>query len=265
MSKTLIVEGRPEAVLMTALHTYRIELKKARKKDEAMNQPTASHDADDKIALDMLTQLGYVPADSKGSKRDTAEVVDDRQASIFDDHPPAPKARVKCIGCTTLFAVPEGDRQVACPECGVVHRVKSGDGGTVYMAKRLARIPEEIAELVRRRDSDDLAPLTPTERMQLIEWMTANPDAVDPDTFFPKGERVADPTVPGSGNPLRIDCRSIHGSEIDCDGFDSTDTPGEALCPHCGHKTTVELLDGVIIVKPYSPEDDRGPASAPEA
>lgn len=243
----LHLEGRPLSVIVRALTIYRDELKKARKKDEVMGLPVAEHHEHDKIALDLLEQLGFSPK----SGGDKAEVT---AAELGQLPLPINHATVQCLTCSRNFRVPAGITLRACPDCGQVHKIKADEDGTLYERKPMVLVPPDIRALMVRKASDDADPLTPSEERALEVWLKANPNFIESDAPIEAGARVADPEVVGSGNPLRIDCTSITGKE--CEGFDSTDTPGHALCPRCGQKYVVEVNDGALLLRLFDPTKD---------
>lgn len=262
----LHVEGLPLVVLTQALITYRAELKKARKKDEDMGIPTQSHQDRDRAAHDLLDQIGWKPKDTSAGK---IEVVDDKRQIPLplgdqNDGARVVQAKVQCLACSRMFAVPVGDVTRSCPDCGTTHRVKADATGEVVYHKDLVKAPDEIAAMLKRKLTEGEKPLSMLEEKRLELWLKENPDyVVEP---AEPGARLADPTRPGSGNPHRVDCRTIAGRE--CDGFDSTDTPGTSLCPKCGGKYVVELVEGIVVTRQWDADRDAerdGDPAAPSA
>lgn len=262
--KKILVEGVIENVVTTALVEFRDDLAKLKKKLTKKGLDTHEAEQHDAAAADLLSQLGWKPT-PKG-RGSNAEVVDDNLPLPFGEKSGAPaapvsRAKIHCKGpeCTRLFAVPPGDHLRACPDCGAVHRVKSDEDGTIHFEKLLQQPPDEILQLMLRAKSEDLAPLTKLEEKRLQKWVREHPDHVANAELVVRGERCADPDMPGSGNPLRIDCSRIAGTS--CAGFDSTDTPGASVCPSCGHKYVVSIeLDGKVLVRPWvdGPGEDGG-------
>lgn len=261
---TLEITGMREQAVKQGLLLLRDELKRSQKKDEEkFGLHSDGKDLLEEAAQDVLEQLGWRPKGKGG-----VEVVrDDRQVEMPLGAKGAP-ARVKCIVCARLFAVPAGDALRACPDCGAIHRVKSDDEGTVFQQRQLVRPPDDILELMIREQSDDLAPLFPDEEKKLREWREANPDHIKNGELVETGDRLADPEVPGSGNPFRVDCAAISGNE--CGGFETSDSPGSAVCPSCGNKYSIVLGkregDGLAFVfaKIYDPADDEPEAGLEE-
>lgn len=252
---TLDVTGMREQAVKQGLLLLRDELKRSQKKDEEkFGLHSDGKDLLEEAALDVLEQLGWRP-----TKKGSAEVIRDPRQLEAPLGAAARQARVKCLVCARSFAVPAGEALRACPDCGAVHRVKSDDEGTVFQRRQVIAPPDEILQLMIREQSQDLAPLSHDEVSQLAEWRSKNPDHVRNPEEVERGDRVADPAVPGSGNPLRIDCHSLVGNE--CQGFDATDTPGATVCPACGQKYSVLLgtrdADGAefAYAKVYAPED----------
>lgn len=251
---TLDVTGLREQAVKQGLLLLRDELKRSQKKDEEkFGLHSDGKDLLEQAAMDVLEQLGWRPKD-KGK----AEVIrDPRQGDL--PLGTSSRARVKCMACARAFSVPAGEALRACPDCGTVHKVKSDENGAVFQRKLMIPPPDDILQLMIREQSDDLAPLSHDETSRLAAWRSKNPDHVKDPSLVEKGDRLADPNVPGSGNEFRIDCRSIAGT--DCDGFDTTDTPGTAVCPSCGQKYSILLgkreADGAAFAfsKIYAPED----------
>lgn len=254
MAVKLIVDGLREQAVKQGLLVLRAEIKKAKAKDETLGLITESHDELDQAALDVLEQLGWTP--KSGAKGGSAEVVrDDRQGVLpLGGAEPKARVRVQCLGCARNFAVPLGLSHKACPDCGTIHKVRSGEDGTVYERAIAVQPPDEILELMKREVSDDLAPLTDIEKRQLKNWREVNPVHLANGELVLPGDRVADPEVPGSGNPLEIQCTSY--VENGCSGFTATDTPGTAVCPKCGQKFVVSLQEGVVYTRVYDAERD---------
>jgi Zn finger protein HypA/HybF involved in hydrogenase expression len=261
MAATLHLDGLPEEAVTLGLVALREKLTKARKLNDELKRDTESIDELDEAAADLLKQLGYVePKKRKGANvgevtRDDGEHPD----QIGMEFKPAPRSRVECLTCGGRFAVPVGDHQRKCPDCGTIHRVKSDEDGEIFMRRIVVEPPDEIRKLFIMRASDDLPPLTPADQKTLEAWIAENPDYTTNAELIPTGDRVADPERPGSGNEIEVNCHSLIGNE--CDGFKTTDTPGESVCPKCGQKYTVEILDGEdgkprALVRPYAKPDD---------
>lgn len=259
----LHIEGRAITVLHLMGEQYVTAMKKLRAKMEDAEQPVTVLDADLKLAADILEQAGY-----KRDEQARVESVDDKQLGIFTDasaDAPPRMARVECLVCSRHFAVPVGDTIRSCPDCGTSHRVKADAEGILYHRRILVVAPPEILELIRRKqDANEKGEeLPPKDAAELDAWLKANPDYVIEQAL--PGDRVADPAVPGSGNPLRFDCSAATLSGNECDGFDGFDTPGQSVCPKCGNKYVVEILNGIILQRPWRPEDDRPADESPDA
>jgi predicted RNA-binding Zn-ribbon protein involved in translation (DUF1610 family) len=253
--KTLRVEGVVEGVVITSLVEFRKELGKLKKKTAEKNLDVADIEEHDAAAKDALEQLGWKPTPAKG-KGSRAEVVD--TIDMFEPGKAAPPApRVQCLTCSRNFAVPAGEEVVrACPDCGTIHSVKASEDGTVFRRRKLVTPPEDILALLLREKDPQLKKLSAKEKARLELWKKENPDYTTNPELVKPGDRVADPAVPGSGNPLRIDCSSPTLAGTECSGFDSTDTPGQAVCPKCGQKYVVSIeLDGKPLVRLFDPAD----------
>lgn len=238
MSTKLFLQGLHEEAVKRGLLTLRAEIPKAIKKDRALGAPTKYHEELDTAARDVLEQMGWEPEAKRGGSGVEA-VRDERQMELPVGSQPL-QGRVTCLGCARMFAVPEGVHFRKCPDCGTIHHISVGEDGALFQAVRAETVPDDILQLMIRETSDDLAPLTEEEAETLRTWRLAHPDAVrSPETVEP-GARLADPKVPGSGNPLRVECSILTGRE--CSGFETTDTPGVALCHKCGQKYAVELV-----------------------
>lgn len=254
--KTLRVEGVVEDVVTKALVEYREDLAKPQKKMEKKGLDTAESEEHDAAAKDALEQLGWKPEKKTGSRVEVVGgdtlplplVFGDAAAGAAPHH-----ARVQCATCARHFIVPAGDALRACPDCGTVHRVKSDEDGTVHQRRQLIRPPADILALMVREQADD-DDLTKVERTQLKNWREANPDHLTNDEHVEPGARVADPGTVGSGNPYFIGCGSLTGTE--CEGFQSTDTPGSAVCPTCGQKYVVEVVEGRVLVRSWTIDDE---------
>lgn len=247
----LHLDGLPEKAVRLGLLALRAEMGKLKKKLEEKEMDTAEEEELDAACVEVLRELGWRPKGDTGSNRVEA-VRDDRQSELPLGAVPRGVV-VQCFLCSRSFSVPVGDVTRACPDCGSIHRVKSDEDG-VTQKRQVVVPPDDILALMIRETSDDLAPLTELEKETLEVWRTANPDHVRDSSLVEKGDRVADPGVVGSGNPLRIDCTRIVGNE--CAGFDSVDTPGTALCTNCGQKYTVRVTDGVVTISSWKPEDE---------
>jgi predicted RNA-binding Zn-ribbon protein involved in translation (DUF1610 family) len=247
--KQLHVEGLAEDVATLALVEYRENLGKLKKKMSDAHIGTEDVDARDKVAAEILSQLGWKP------KTSSVEVTDPRQGDLPLGASDAtmPKPRVTCT-CGVRFAAPAGQHIRACPGCGKVYRVTSDDRGELLSQVELAT-PDDgvLSQLVRER-TPNAKPLLPFEKKQLAKWRKDHPERCEDPELVERGERVADPDVAGSGNELEIQCMTYHGSE--CTGFKTTDTPGHSTCPSCGQKYVVELLEGRAHVRPFDVERD---------
>lgn len=251
MSKALATAGERGVVLTHALVGFRDDLAKAKKKDEERyGLDTDQHEQFDGIALAMLTELGWTPPKKKGKE----PKADQAQLDWTKDQPTR-RAKVQCLACARNFAVPAGEHLVACPDCGTIHLVKS-DGQTVYKRLPVETMPDHLLALLNRKNNPELKQLSPKEAAKLAEWMLAHPHHTSAPELVKKGERVADPAVPGSGNALRIDCslKTLAGTE--CAGFDSTDTPGTSVCSNCGQKYVVSIEDGRALIRLWSQADE---------
>lgn len=270
MAAQLHLDGLPEQAVTLGLLALLEQIKKARKANEGLKLDTHEHDELEACAKDLLEQLGYVPPKRKGSNvgEVTRDEEDPKQGKLPLEFKPGPRARITCNGCRRRFGVPVGDQRRKCPDCGIIHHVVSDEDGTVFRQRTLIEPPDEILALFIARDSADLPPLNPADQKTLDDWIAANPDHTLHGELVEKGDRLADPDRPGSGNPLEIVCDALIGNG--CPGFFSTDTPGDALCPKCGQKWTVEILtlEGEtkpsVVVKPFDPQDgaDRGGSAA---
>lgn len=239
-------------VLVHSLQIGRATAKKARKKDEELGLDTTEHERFEAEAKRLLGALGH----GEGHDPRQMDWTKDQNAAAAE-RPAAVKARIDCIGCKRLFAVPSGaEVDVACPDCGTVHQVSSSEDGTLFRIRERPQMPTHIAELwIKRKDPKTHGKLTKNMTRTLDAWLNEERNAlwIEAAELVARGERVANPDVPGSGNPLRIVCRALMGNE--CDGFDTTDTPGESLCNTCGQKYVVELIDGKCIARPWSIDD----------
>lgn len=257
---TLQTHGTRGQVLTMALVGYRKALAAQQKKDEeTFGLDTEQHEQFDGIAHAMLKELGWSPPTKKAKP-----VADEKQMDWTKDQnaaahatTPAVKARVDCVRCKRRFAVPTGTEvDVACPDCGTVHQVSSSDDGTLFRLRERPQMPTHIAELwIKKKDPQAHGKLTKNMKRTLEAWLAEERNAlwIEAAELVARGERCANPEVPGSGNPLRLVCRALMGNE--CDGFDTTDTPGESICPTCGQKYVVELIDGKCIARPWSIDD----------
>lgn len=246
--QTLPIEGVRGQVLTRALCVFRDALGKQKKKDEeTFGLDTEQHEQFDGIAEAMLGELGWKPR-KKGTSSDAPS--DPTQMDFTKDQSamPTPRgARVKCLGCTRSFAVPHGaDVLRRCPDCAAIHQVSADEEGTVFKLRHLVQPPDDVLALLLRSKDKQLAKLLPKEKRALDAWLNEHPDHMTNAELVERGDRVADPEVPGSGNALRIVCRAVTG--VECEGFDATDTPGAALCPSCGQKYVVELVAGDALV-----------------
>jgi len=250
MKKTLHVEGVSEDVLTSALVSHQSELGKLKKKLTSAKVDTTNVEHHDAVIRDLLQQLGYVPKKGGGVE----VTVDDRQMPLPLGSLPAERGpRVTCLVCSRLFAVPAGDVKRRCPDCGTVHHIVTDEEGTLFRRHKVVEPPDDIRELLLRDKDPKAKKLTKGERALVETWLEANPEYTTDAELVERGDRVADPEVPGSGNPLRIDCSAVAGTE--CAGFDTTDTPGVSVCPHCGQKYVIELVEGQVVARSWSLDD----------
>jgi DNA-directed RNA polymerase subunit RPC12/RpoP len=259
MSLHLHLDGLPQQAVTRGLVALLEQIKKARKSDRALGLTVKPHDELEAAAKDVLDQMGWEPPAKKG--KGSVEVVrDPRQVGLQLETKPGPRAEIACANCSRKFKVPVGDHERKCPDCGSVFRVKADEDGKVIQQRAVAVPPDEILQLIIREKSDDLAPLTKLEAKRLEKWRKENPDHTTTPELIEAGDRIADPKVVGSGNPLAIDCHSLTGKE--CKGFEATDTAGTAVCPTCGQKYTIEIVtrdpDGFQFAQPrlFNPETD---------
>lgn len=246
-------------VLTKSLVGFRKDLAKAMKKDEEeFGVDTDQHEVLDAVAHAMLKQLGWQPPAPKEKKDGKPKKADKAQMDWTKDQaaePPGPRARIDCLGCKRQFAVEEGmEVNVACPDCGAVHQVNSSMG-TVSRIRPRPQMPTHIYELwVQSKDAKAWKKAPKVRRVTLDTWLSDHPLWIESPELVPRGARVADPDVPGSGNPLRIVCRDRVGTE--CDGFDTFDTPGRAQCTSCAQPYKIELVEGKLNVTTWSLDDE---------
>lgn len=239
-------------VLKHALLVANVAAAKAKKKDEEFGLDTTEHERFDVAVKGFLKQLGWT---AKGeAPRDPAQLDFTKDKSA---EPIVPRVRIDCLGCRRLLAVPEGkDVDVACPDCGAVHQVSSSEGVLSRIRPRPV-MPTHIYELwVQSKDKPLWKNQSKVRRMALNDWLN-NPDHalwIESPELVARGERVANPEVVGSGNPLRVDCAALVGTE--CGGFDSFDTPGATVCGTCGQKYKVEVVEGQLNVTAWSVDDE---------
>lgn len=226
------------------------EIKKARKADEGLEMDTSEHDELEACSKDLLQQLGYV-APKKKSQGGAEVTRDPRQLEAVLGKAAFPQ----CQACGRRFGVPAGEKAMRrCPDCGSPHAIASDANGMIIMEKRLVEPPDEIRALMIRAKDKDAKPLSPLEKKRLEKWVKENPDHTTNAEEILRGERVADPAVPGSGNPLEIICETY--VQNGCSGFDSVDTEGKAgPCPKCGQLYKVMLEEGKVFVRPWSDLD----------
>lgn len=231
---TLHIEGLAEDAVKRGLLLLRSEIKKQKKNDEEkLGLETDGHDALDAVCVDVLKQMGWQPSD-KAKKGRVEATHDNRQTDLPLDRP-----RLTCQTCQCKFAAPVGVTSVKCPDCSAVFIFKLDEKGELLQMSEAVEPPDEIRALLVREKSDDTKPLSQIEKKKLANWRKENPSVVANPELVKKGDRVADPNVPGSGNEFPIDCHSHTG--VECKGFTSTDTPGDTVCPNCGQKYTIAL------------------------
>jgi hypothetical protein len=267
MASTLHLDGLPEEAVMLGLVALREKIKRAEKMNIELKRSTDELEDLDGAARDLLDQLGYKEPEKK-KRNDVAEVVrDDRQKELALETKPGPRARITCLNeaCRCRFVVPVGQTLRKCPDCHTMHAITSDEDGTVFKQRIVIEPPDDIRMLFIAQQSDDLPPLNPTQQKTLDAWIKVNPDHTLTGELVEKGDRVADPDRPGSGNPLEILCDSYIGNG--CPGFMTTDTPGQSLCPKCGSKWTVTLEKsepndkGAILVVPFDPAAEEPPGA----
>jgi predicted RNA-binding Zn-ribbon protein involved in translation (DUF1610 family) len=224
--------------------------KKARKKDEELGLDTTEHELFEVETKRFLKQLGWTAKGERAEDPAQLDFTKDAAAAGVRRGP-----RVDCTTCATGFAVPVGEKQRRrCPGCGDVYEVTSDEDGVVTFMKKREQMPTKIAELWSK--AKQKLKLSKVHRHELDEWLGANPDWIESPELVERGARVADPDVPGSGNPLRIDCSSPTLAGTECSGFDATDTPGSSVCPKCGQKYVVSIEDGRPLVRLWSQADE---------